>query len=292
MNENNWREVIAALDQITARTGGEFWNERVIALTRAGNLGGRAAVEEFLEKDRLAGKGFGTSSQVFEGWASMDPAAAWEWMRQSGDESLRRACLVRFAWGMAAADPSKHFDYFRDLTDGDKLLVAVDATRALLQTEGFPAADRLLSTEAASDAGENATSLHAIFDVIARQRRHAVQNGANPEEACQWFAANADKPFVSSEQFRQMAALLATSKSQSAAAEWMASVYTANSARATGPALTAAIKTWAAGDPNAAGEWLRGQSRHPGYQAMVSGFVAAIAKDDPEAAAAWQKTVE
>jgi hypothetical protein len=293
MTEENCREMLLAFDEVTATSGGEFWTERIIALIRAGELGGKTIVDELVEKDRAAGKGFGTSSQAFEGWVSSDPAAAWEWMRQTSDESLRRACLPRFVWGMSATDPEKQFDYFKQLSDTDKSLVATDASRALIQTGGFAAVDQLLNAEiAASAEGGNSSALRTIFDVIARQRRHAVQCGADPDEACRWLAGYAGNSFVATDQFRQMAAQLASGRGPDAAANWMASVYATESSNVMAPALSATIQQWAGNDPNAAGQWLRTQRQHPGYSTMATAFAAAIEAEDTEAAAAWRKTAQ
>jgi hypothetical protein len=293
MNEGNWRETLAAFDSVTATTGAEFWNERVIVLTRVGDLGGQTAVEELLAKDRAAGKGFGTTSQAFEGWASRNPKAAWAWMREATDDSLRRACLPRFAWGISAADTGKQFEYFKELSEAEKAAVATDTTRALIQTGGFAPAEQLLAGEMAAAGTESGAnrSLSTIFDVLARQHRHAVENGAAPEEACRWLAHYADKPFVSSEQFKQTAALLANARGANEAVSWMASIYSEASAKTTAPALGTTMQVWAGKNPNEAGQWLQSQSRHPAYATMVRGFVAAIQNVDPEAAAAWQKTI-
>jgi hypothetical protein len=250
-------------------------------------------IEELVEKDRARGGGFGTSAQAFEGWAARDPEAAWAWMRQAEDESLRGACLPRFAWGISAAETGKQFEYFKQLSDAEKSMVARDTARSLIQTEGFDAANQLLAAEVASlpDGGDN-KALQNIFDVVARQFRHAVENGGDPDEACRWLAAYADKTFVSPDQFRQMASQLAKGRGPDSAVNWLASIYTANTAAATQPALAATMQQWAGQDPNAAGAWLRAQRDHPGYATMVTAFVAAVQSQDPEAAAAWQKTIQ
>lgn len=293
MTEGNWRETLASFDEVTATMGAEFSPERIHALIRAGFVGARGAIEELVEKDLARGSGFGTSSQAFEGWAARDPAAAWEWMRQSADESLRRACLPRYAWGVSAADPEKQFDYFKQLSDAEKSVVAADTARALIQTAGFSAADQLLAGEIASGAeGGNNNALRTIFDVIARQRRHAVESGGDADAACTWLAGYAEKPFVSPDQYRQMASQLTKGHGPESAVNWLASIYSANTARVTQPALAATMQDWAVKDPNAAGEWLRGQRQHTGYASMVTAFVAAVENQDPDAAAAWRKTIE
>lgn len=292
MNESNWREAVEALERITANTGAEFFNERVIVLTRAGEVGGRPAVEEMVEKNRAAGRGYGTASQVFEGWVSREPEAAWAWMQECADKELRRACLPRFVWGMAAADDGTRFEYFKQLPEADKVVVANDAARALLQTEGFGAAEQLLASELeGAGTGGGGGAAGTIFDVIAAQRRRAVEKGADPEEGCRWLEGYAGRPFVSEQHFSKQAQLLAGARGANAAAEWMASVYTVESAAATGPALDAAVQGWAAKDAGEAGQWLQGQRQHPGYATMVRAYATAIEAQDPAAAAAWRGSV-
>jgi hypothetical protein len=166
----------------------------------------------------------------------------------------------------------------------------------LIQTEGLSAAGKMLAEEEASagETGDKQTkqTLNRIFDVVARQYRHAVASGADPGEACQWLAGYADKPFASAEPFTRMAAQLAMGKGPESAVEWMASIYSTNSANATQPGLAASMGQWAAGDPNSAGKWLQARRQHPAYAAMVTAFAKAVQEEDPEAAAAWRKTIE
>lgn len=158
----------------------------------------------------------------------------------------------------------------------------------LLETGGYDAADSLIDREAAATDGDPAAEavLQTLFDTIAKQREQAVQNGGSVEDAADWLATYADRPFVRKDHFSFVASQLDAREGAESAATWLASLATENAAEPVTSALVDHIEQWAARDPAAAGTWLQTQEGHSSYEAMVSHVKAGMGKSEPPAAKA------
>ncbi len=288
MHEGNWRECLAAVRPETLVAGTKSWSEWQTALYRAGMQGRRIAVEELLAIDRSEGDAFSQSSEVFAGWASTEPEAAWDWLADSSDERLRSALLPRLTPSVAEVPEEMAIEQFTNLPTEQKTARAAVMMQDLLETGGYDAADSLLDREASAETGDPAALvvLQTLFDTVAAQREEAMKNGGSVEDAADWLASYADRPFVRVEHFSIVASELGARMGPESAAEWLASMASEDAAEAVKSALADTIQQWIAMDRAAADTWLKTQEDHPSYGMMAlhlkdsrrAGVKAVIAK--------------
>lgn len=272
MTAANWRETLRAYplppaDSVEAKT-----IEWSMALSRAGFLAGRTAVESLLAEDQADGGGYRRSAEAFAGWVAHHPEQAWAWLSDSPDDHLRSALLPRFTWRVSEAATEQAIDDFVKLAAANQGALAAGTTLDLIQSAGYEAADDLLDRPFGDGEAAEAVdrTKQIIFDVLVEQRRSAVVNGGSVEEMCDWLGTHADQPYVRTEHFADAASELGALKGRAAAADWLASLPGNTASSAAVEVLANHVAQWASRDTSGVAAWLEAQRQHPAYARMAA----------------------
>lgn len=272
MTADNWRETLRAYPLPPADALEVKTIEWTMALSRAGFLAGRTAVEALVAEDQAESIGYRRSAEAFAGWVAQNPEQAWNWLSDSPDEDLRSALLPRFTWKVSEAATEQAIDEFAKLPAANQATLAVATTLDLIQSAGYEAADDLLDRPFGDDEAPEAVdqTKQLIFDVLVDQRRSAVVNGGSLDEMCDWLGTHADQGYVRSEHFAEAASELAALKGRAAAADWLASLPDNTTSSATVDVLANHVEQWASGDSVGVAAWLENQRQHPAYARMAA----------------------
>lgn len=212
------------------------------------------------------------------GWGANDPeralaylAARGETGGQSGD--LRHALFQ----GWVGRDPETAAAWLLKNQPGDidrrSFQTIVDA---ICRKGGQPL---LESWFASLPKGDDAS-----YQQFASAVTHA-KGRFQPAETLAWLEQQRGQPWVENSDALASATSRMARENPKAAMQWAAHM---DSPRAAGSAMT----IWYGSDPMSASQWLAANQHSPQYDAATATLVRYLWKDDPEAAAAWAKTIK
>jgi hypothetical protein len=259
-----------------------------------------AVVNAWAERDPqgfLASSGNVTVPRMREGgvddalrvWASQDPKAALDWMKQNPGSAPPVALQQRYAAaiaGYAATDPLGALTTVNALAEnsGADLALKNSALQAL--------------TNSLADQGNFTDALTMFAQMPAGQMQTNAYNtmvqrwaDSNPEDASAWVAALTD-PAQRNQLGTRVAQTWAASDPASAAA-WAAQMdqQSGASGLANSQLLASAISSWSAYDLDAPATFLNQMQAGPGKDNAVAIFATRAGQEDPSSALQWVSTI-
>jgi hypothetical protein len=271
MTPENVQALMASMK--TNRADGQQWN---LFLYAWGSMdpAGALAHAQTLE----GGQKFGFMNQTLPGWASKDPAGAIAWLdtMKDGDEKNRfRGSLVG---GLADHDIGLATTYVLErVKAGDK-----QAGEFLQTVTG----EALRKNGPVAAAAWGATLPDGPLKGGALDQIAAVYTRQDPAAAAAWAAQYATADYgarIIEEVSDNWAA-----RDPKAAIAWL-NTLTEGAGRSEG--TYTALREWTQRDALAASQYLAAMPASPIKDSAVSGFARSLAREDPESAVIWAKTI-
>lgn len=234
------------------------------------------------DKDRVQSAMRGALSK----WASQDPAAALEWIRQNSaahpdlvTEETKRGLVG----GTAKQDPRLAFKLIGELGLEDASSAGQEIASSATTPGERDAILGALRDHLAAGDGDNAKDLrHPTLQALADG---AMKDGF--EGATSWI----DGAGLDETEFTTMTQCIEHWRTRSDTGkwiEWMAEKLPAGDWETKAGGL---MDEWTRNDYKAAGAWLNGAAEGPAKQAAVKSYAQAVAPYDPEVAGQWARTL-
>ncbi len=177
MDASNFAEMVDSVARVSLETGRENNDEWLVANTRAGQVGGAAAMEKWNKPGlRTTDQG----RQTMWGWASVDPDAAKRWLDAATDLSPgeRAALLGCVTSGAVNCDPERAKKMLADLPEQERMSCVTPFIRHLVQNTGKEGAMDWLKSVVSSENGTaySRRVSEQVFDKL-------IWSGANQHNA-------------------------------------------------------------------------------------------------------------
>jgi hypothetical protein len=176
MDTSNYREMMNQILEISNATAREYPEEYLLMSTRAGQIAGRAVMEDW-KKNGIDSE---AATKSFSGWAQVDPSAAEAWLASQTDlnPGARNKLLTNLIAGTMVYDPGKATAMLSAMPEADRNLCLNTFTNNIVQSAGKDAGFEWLKTiqsnPADPDFAKRATT--SIFDRV-------LWSGANRRNA-------------------------------------------------------------------------------------------------------------
>lgn len=244
----NVRQLFARLD----RQGMHFSSEWQAFYQRWGEVDPERAISHALT-DPESNWAPGAMKDALRGWALRDPAAAAAWLRANEENPLFENAFIGYVQGHADRDLSAATrTAMESVPAGHSSLSKIGETLA----EAAVRQGQLRGMEAWYDAlpdQGDATLKRAAFRHVWWREQHA-----GDQQAMDWLAAQADKPWRDDQQYRATADTIAR-RDPAAAASWMEKL-PPSPTDGTWPGLDRVVQRWMQTDPQSLETWMQSAS--------------------------------
>lgn len=149
----NWKTVWQEHVRQTLEDGRTHDHEWSRTMRRIGEVAGAEAMEYFehnAESERPGNRG-----AVLVGWATADPAAAMEWMKQQAEDSPNQQLWSRFIEGVTDGDPMWALEHRGEIPEQHRTRAMAMAADGLVQNRNLDAAADTLSSLVGNDAASS-----------------------------------------------------------------------------------------------------------------------------------------
>jgi len=259
--------------------GSDTGEEWTVLWTEWGHQDGPGALKKIREFDwKAPGNAAPAEAQyrAVTGWASVDPAAAKQYVETTKDTIYSLHPLSKsLVKGWSVTDPRAAGAWLAQKGSGsrEEYFVVVDA---IFRRDGAAALDKWLDTMSRSHPP---AALTGFAEPAAGLKRRI-----NPEAGAAWIELHRnDKWIVDSPVIANAAAEYAF-RDPAGAMEW---------AGRTGlpRAASVVMDNWCQRDVSAASGWLKSHRESPAYSTAVSELVKHIRQENPKAARTWAETI-
>ena len=285
-------ELLATLDAQTAPGVAElffgegaekgFESEARLFVRAWAQLDGERAVA-FLEEKGKTKSANGAILAALGGWASNDPEAARLWAENAPD-NVREDLLFGVIDGWALTDFNAAADYAetRPRSGARTRFIQLLLKRSMANGDIGGAQNWFAGI---SNDDHNRIYKRRAFEGIVSTMLYR-----DPAAAAQWIANQAGEQFVSPSSVNATARKLAESSPEDAL-RWLTSMPELEDS-VSSRTHAGVLAQWASNEPERAGEWLRGNPNHVGYDEMARHYAAAVAGVDAEGAQRWAETIQ
>ena len=244
-----------------------------------------AALSLFTESEDLLGEGMMSGhvlSSSLASWATTDPDAALEWVRENGKKHPDlitdnvKAGLVK---GAAVNDMKLAFDLIEELKM-EKPSNAISGIAQGIRTSGERSEflNLLRSFKKASPDEQEGMGMYQIANGVV---------GEGFEEGSKWMS----EQNLSEKEIVDLSSGLARSAKGAEKGQWISWIGENLTGEKRDGQVSSAMQSWTQSDYSAAGKWLAAEPEGPTKIASVKGYVEAVAKYDPQTATQWALTL-
>jgi hypothetical protein len=217
------------------------------------------------------------------GWAAAAPHSAKEWLEALPDSKSKETLVCGLLDGWSTVDFRAAAAYAESRPSSP----AQDKFRELLlqralRSGGIAAAQSWVVGMSEDDQNRDYKK-RAFGDVIQAMLYR------DPASAVRWISELEGQAYVGNEAVTGTAMKLAES-SPVDALSWLTTLNLAD-ANSAGRSAGAVLQNWAQMNPEAAGNWLQQNARHPFYDQMTASYARTVASTDPNAANEWLQTI-
>lgn len=248
---------------------------------------------ELITKNASGSSGNGIAAAL-SSWTKTDPAAAIEWFHRNGGQlpdTLRDSAKTALVIGAARNDPRQALKFIRDCGEATEKSIQSLTLGSEPEVMGIimPQEDRLALLSLFSEWKESAADDGIRPELIdSRIGRLAFGERGKPEGfdfTTQWI----DRANLTTVELESITQDLSGKVSLAETGRWVDWLGKNLPPAAACDRVTKLVEAWTTGDYKAAGEWLATAPDSSVKLAAVRAYVETMAKQDPEAAAAFAK---
>jgi len=272
----------AAVFQQARKQGRNFGSEYRLFLRAWGRIDGEAAVNHLVPSGEVKQRSSDLLAAI-AGWSSAHPMAARDWIELQPNEKYREELIYGLldGWSMSNFSAAAAYAESRPRSTSRNRFRKLLLDRAIA-SGGIPAAQQWF--HAIPEDEHNSLYKQYAFNEVIEAMLYR-----DPAAAAHWLSQQGGQKHLTSKPIMKTASMLAQGSPEKAM-QWLNDMnHVDNKGAANGRAVV--LREWAVKDASAAGNWLQTQNDSTEYNVLAGSYAQAIARQDPERAIDWAKSI-
>ncbi len=275
LDRSNWLVTLDAFVEQTQVHGRRHPMEWSLFVQRAGEVVGKEAMLYFAES------GIPNAARIsLEGWASVDPEGAFEWLEQEADPDLRENILGAAIRGVGQTKPDLAISLLESLDVADRAKYTGQLFPIFVQSVGMDEASALfddMAVRAVENGEQDAPHMKALIGQLAQRTLANAYTQGGWDYAIERIEKHVGHPYLETRYVASLASGYAREEPEKAI-DWLGGLYESDPDGAPqGLGYFSIVDTWIEKSGyEEVGEWMETNTGHPHYDRMVNRYAQRI----------------